>query len=169
MCDESYKVVKEWNDGSPRRIEYYKNGTTTSRHRNDGPAVQEWYRNGTLKYELWAVNGKYHREDGPAVSHYHSGGLLVEEGYYLQGERRRFDEYKPSLICYMREGEIYSRLWIFRVPMTDTKKHLQMEISQTIHETRFRINNWVLPFWKFYEFATEDLQKYLLANWLHHS
>jgi hypothetical protein len=52
-------------------------------HREDGPAVIEYYKNRNIKYEDYYLNGKQHREDGPAGITYYENGNIFYEAYYL--------------------------------------------------------------------------------------
>ena len=57
---------------------YYSNKKMTTRHREDGPAV-EW----TDRSKAWYLNGKQHREDGPAVEVANGNKYWFINGKYL--------------------------------------------------------------------------------------
>jgi len=52
-------------DGTLQMRTYYNDNSQP--HRADGPAVEEFYKNGAIKHRTWYIQGKQHREDGPAV------------------------------------------------------------------------------------------------------
>jgi len=54
-------------------------------HREDGPAVIYYHKNGNLEIEGYFINGHFHREDGPAYMDYYENGEVRTETYYLNG------------------------------------------------------------------------------------
>ena len=63
--DNIEKKIIKYSDGS--WIERYYIKGTRIYHREDGPAVIWYYKNGNIESEYYYINGKYHREDGPAI------------------------------------------------------------------------------------------------------
>jgi len=80
--------------------EHHSNGVISGRwhydtdghlHREDGPAV-EWFRkDGALWHRTWHRHGKYHREGNPAYEAYHTNGTLAYRAWYSQGDLHRED------------------------------------------------------------------------------
>lgn len=73
-----------YEDGQLKKEEWYKNGVL---HRENGPAVVNYWL-GKKKYlEEWYKGGQLHREDGPALVEYNEEGQKITEEYYLNGEK----------------------------------------------------------------------------------
>lgn len=92
---------------------YYPNGKLESVcyynesslfHREDGPAVIEYFMNGDIAYELFYFNGNFHREDGPAVIRYKRKGELDHKSFYIHGKRH--NENGPAIITYETNEKI---------------------------------------------------------------
>ena len=62
------------------------------------------YRDGSLWYEKYELNGDYHREDGPAFIEYNRDGSIHWESYWSNDERHREDG--PAWINYHRDGSL---------------------------------------------------------------
>jgi len=79
------KVWIEWYeyDHQKKSEEWHLNGRI---HREDGPAVTEWYEDGMKWYDRWFLNDKLHREDGPAEEIWWENGEKILEKYYLNGK-----------------------------------------------------------------------------------
>ena len=108
---------------------YYQVGTNIL-HREDGPAIeftytngsryQDWYLHGlkgrlkgparTVRYisgnvyEAYFISGELHRDGGPAQTEYDEDELVVWEIYRSHGKIHR--EYGPAIIEYDDEGNI---------------------------------------------------------------
>ena len=54
-------------------------------HREDGPAIIDYYDNGQVVLERYYVNDKCHREDGPAIIRYDMMGNVSSIDYFLNG------------------------------------------------------------------------------------
>lgn len=66
-------------------------------HREDGPAITNFYENEVKRNEHWYLNDMLHRENGPAyVNFYYNDGSIEEEGWYRYGELHREDG--PAII-----------------------------------------------------------------------
>ena len=55
------------------------------------------------------INGKFHREDGPAVIHYNKNGKIEQECYYLRDQLHRSNG--PAIIDYNEDGSIIEKLY----------------------------------------------------------
>jgi hypothetical protein len=79
-------VVTNYNfDGRVISKVWYKWGVV---HRDDGPAIIEYWSNGYPNSLYWVLYGKAHRDDGPAhivIKNSHVEGHYFEELYYLAG------------------------------------------------------------------------------------
>ena len=73
---------------------YYLDG---KRHKEDGPAYQNWYKNGQKKSKYHYLNGKDHREDGPAYQYWFENGKKRQEKYYLDGKEYSKEEWLIKL------------------------------------------------------------------------
>jgi len=62
---------------------YFLNG---KQHRENGPAIISYYKNGELNGEWYFFNDKQHREDGSALIHYYKDGKIMRKEYWLMGE-----------------------------------------------------------------------------------
>ena len=102
------KYLKKFENKEPvKKVEYYDNGNIKSRrqHREDGPAVEEWYEDGQKEEEKYFLNNKIHREDGPAYQKWDYYGQKTEEWYCINGEYHREDG--PSIIHWYANGNNY--------------------------------------------------------------
>ena len=54
----------------------------------EGESVQvpDYYRDGSVELEMYWLDGERHRDDGPAVINYYQGRVLTKR-YYLNGEQ----------------------------------------------------------------------------------
>jgi len=77
------------NDGLSKNI-YYRLGE--SLHREDGPAVIAYDRDGVVVVEGWYYNNMFHRVGGPAVTYYR--GKYKEEHFYINGNKYKEVDYK---------------------------------------------------------------------------
>lgn len=77
----------------PAVINYYKSGRVQTeeyfiknkRHRYGGPASIDYYEDGKVRVEYYVIEGKPHREDGPSTIIYSPNGCVRDEFYYLNG------------------------------------------------------------------------------------
>jgi hypothetical protein len=60
-------------------------------HREHGPAIVNYYKNGQRGNVCYYINGKLHRDDGPAWVDYDEDGFVVEESWHSQGKLHRTD------------------------------------------------------------------------------
>ena len=72
----------------------------------NGSKMEEWL----MKDEKGCYQG-YHREDGPALIYYYKDGTIVEEKWYNKGVFGRPIEEGPARIDYYRNGNIESIEW----------------------------------------------------------
>lgn len=91
------EIIKEFYDDEKTIIysEYYcMQGEPEMWHREDGPAVIKYYRNGKISYHSYWVNDKCHREDGPARTWYDKDGYKTREQFWLHGCKLTEKEFK---------------------------------------------------------------------------
>jgi len=69
----------KYDDG----LEYYNQ--QDQRHREDGPAVIWYYKDGSIDCEDYFINDQYHREDGPEYIRYKKDGSIRWEVHALYG------------------------------------------------------------------------------------
>ena len=116
---------KEWyQDGKlhrlngPAIIDYYEDGSIQSeswyqdgkRHRLDGPAYIIYYQDGSIQSESWYQDGKFHRLDGPAeIFYFEEGGSIEAKSWYQDGKRHRLDG--PAVIEYHENESVKSEYW----------------------------------------------------------
>lgn len=82
-------------DNAPAIINYYDTGQISSeswrqdqlRHRIDGPAVIKYYRSGQIKSQSWWYHGQRHRDNGPATIAYLPDGNLQYKSYWVKNDR----------------------------------------------------------------------------------
>ena len=101
------KYLKTFENKEPeKKVEYYDNGNIKSRkqHREDGPAVEEWYENGQKSLESYVINNNFHREDGPAIIEWYENGQKIREAYYINDKRHREDG--PAIQKWFENGKI---------------------------------------------------------------
>ena len=63
---------------------HYKNNKI---HRDDGPAVIEYYDNGNKRSECYYKDGKKHNDKGPGFISYHEDGRIKNKTYWLNGKK----------------------------------------------------------------------------------
>ena len=99
------RSLSRFNNGNIS-YERWDLGFGSTRHREDGPAVTDYYKSGKIKIQEWYLNGKLHREDGPAFIKGFPNGRLEYEKWYLNGELHRADG--PAVIEYypLRDGNM---------------------------------------------------------------
>ena len=74
---------------------FYENGRlwiqswwlNSQRHRQNGPAIEQFDENGQLRSQSWWLNGQRHRVNGPAREWFDENGQLVHQKWYLNGQR----------------------------------------------------------------------------------
>jgi len=92
-------VTDLYNNGQESSKKYYKLDSTGNWevdgviHRERGPAITTWYKNGQIKSKEWYINGVMHRERRPAIITWHQNGTLKSNDYYKNGKLYRK---KPS-------------------------------------------------------------------------
>lgn len=84
-------------------------------HREDGPSMIGWYKNGNKQYENWYKNGLRHRKQsgegsGPAEIRWYENGNKQYEYWYINGKQRRKYNVRsnklPCYTCYDINGKI---------------------------------------------------------------
>ena len=100
------KYTKRYENGQLAEEKYYING---NRHREDGPAFQEWYENGQKKEEIYYINGNRHREDGPANESWYENGQKLGEEYYINNKLHREDG--PATLYWFKSGIVEEKVY----------------------------------------------------------
>ena len=72
---------------------YYKNNKI---HRDNGPAVIEYYDNGNKEREYYYKDGKQHNDKGPGFISYNEDGSIKNKTYWLNGNKVK-DELQLSI------------------------------------------------------------------------
>jgi hypothetical protein len=68
-------------------------------HREDGPAVTEYYCTGQVYKEMYYLNDIQHRLDGPAVIFHDTNGKTDFKSYFVLGkEFTEKDFYTPGFV-----------------------------------------------------------------------
>jgi antitoxin component YwqK of YwqJK toxin-antitoxin module len=96
----------------PAIVSYFKNGSVSyeeyhingKEYREDEPAHIRYNEDGSIAFELYIINNELHREDGPAIIHYYDNGSIESEEYYFNSQRHREDG--PAFIKYYKNGSI---------------------------------------------------------------
>ena len=82
------------NHTTKTEISCVKYGTSTGkRHRENGPAVEQYNENGNIHYRYWCINGKLHRENGPAVESYYENDIIIFRSWYLNDKQLTEEEF----------------------------------------------------------------------------
>ena len=105
LFEELQPVIKYYDDGQ-KMESWFLNG---KHHREDGPAVERWLKNGQKFEESWWLNGKYHRENGPAVQYWYPNGQK-EGHWFLNGKHHREDG--PAYQLWDENGKKLQQAWI---------------------------------------------------------
>ena len=90
-------------------------------HKKEEWLIKDDYRN------------KYHREDGPALIYYYKDGTIAAERWYNNGSITRPIEEGPAMIEYYKNGNIKRAHWTCDKPGTSSKTILYYE-NGTIKE-----------------------------------
>lgn len=100
-----------------KKTSYFKDGSIKTEewtdsegkaHREDGPAIIRYAKDGTVGCKTWMRHGITHREDGPAVIRRTEYGPTVE--WYVNGELHREDG--PAVIDYENDGVPFRQQWM---------------------------------------------------------
>lgn len=85
-------------------------------HRTNGPAVIYFSSTGTIKFEIWYLNGKKHRIGGPSFIKYRENGMIHFKEWHYLGNRHRLNQ--PAYILYSPTGDItYIEMYNNSVPI----------------------------------------------------
>lgn len=93
--------VSRYND-STVGIEYWKNDADKY-HRENGPAIIDYYDTGEIHMEQWYINDSIHRDNAPAIIKYDKKGHKIGYMWWNHGLRHREDG--PAVMCYNEDGE----------------------------------------------------------------
>lgn len=111
-------IIHHREDG-PALIKFYRNGIIQRNeyllngltHRIDGPAKIIYDLRGEIQHLQYLINGKWHREDGPAIIEYDEFG---HERYHTYMYNNNFHRaYGPSDITFDINGNIKSIEWYY--------------------------------------------------------
>ena len=77
-------IVFEYFDGNLTKMEerYFVNGNL---HKEEGPAIIEYYLNGRIKYEVYYCYNMIHNSIGPAHIRYSAIGEIISKNYFING------------------------------------------------------------------------------------
>ena len=78
-------------------------------HRQDGPALIQFYESGQVKRELYYLNGVLQREGEPANILYFESGAVKAVAWHMRGLLHRCGG--PAVILYGPEGDVWAELW----------------------------------------------------------
>jgi len=92
-----------YDNGELKLIEYRDNNFFY--HREDGPALRQFYSGGDLWMDMWYLNGKFHRVGGPAYISYLDNNSIHYEEWYFNGKLHRING--PAWINYYSNFEYY--------------------------------------------------------------
>ena len=89
------------NLNGPAYQDWYKNGQEQyreclvkgRRHNPEGPAVQRWYETGQEAYRAYQVNKKYHNPEGPALQEWCRNGQEICRDYWIDGKELTEEEF----------------------------------------------------------------------------
>lgn len=132
-CDEFHK------ENSPAIIEYWPNGNIKNKkyhingvkHRENGPAEISYFENAIVDSERYCINGKYNRENGPAIIQYYENGNIYLETYMIDNKIHRF--YGPSSLIYRKNGKVKETFYL-------NGKSYTKKVEKWIKENDF--NSW---------------------------
>jgi hypothetical protein len=124
-----------------------------------------------LLTEEWKTNGDLHREEGPALVVYFVCGNVEYQSYYIKDVQHREDG--PSYTEYYRGSDGAKRVDVWR---KEGKKHREDGPAEiwyrredgSAKDKTYWIRGKEMGFWEFYGKVSEENQKVLLKNWLHH-
>jgi len=115
---DEFKILHR-EDG-PAVIQYYDNNNKKDicwcnngkKHKTDGPAAITYYKNRDVEYVNWFVNDEYHRLDGPAQIWYNEDKSIRFQNYWINGElyTKEAFETSPEVIEYKLNNLINQEL-----------------------------------------------------------
>lgn len=81
-------------EDKPAIIEYYKNGTVMAKHwkyndnylRVNGSSLVTYHKNGRIKNEAWLDGDTYHRLEAPTLITYDENGNVIDKQYWWHGK-----------------------------------------------------------------------------------
>ena len=102
------EVMKKYYENNSLKSIFYMDDAFHF-HNDNGPAVVEYYEDGTLSSEYWYINGKKHNDNGPAEIWYSSDGSVQKKVWYINGYEQR--ENHPTCIWYFSSGIVRAEYW----------------------------------------------------------
>lgn len=103
--DRGGNIVKEtWEKGK---------GVDRVLHREGGPSIITYYRDGAIKSESWCFRGAWHRleVDSPSFVQYDEDGYKISEAWYRNGELGRGHNIGPATLIYDEWEKIHKECW----------------------------------------------------------
>jgi len=88
LANGCYSIKSEY------RLEYYNQHGKL--HREDGPAIIAYNKDGSINYEYYLINHKQHREDGPSYIGYTYDGSIYYEEHFLYGKYITKEEFNDQ-------------------------------------------------------------------------
>jgi len=67
-------------------------------HREDGPAITEYFSNGNIKCELYFINNTRSRFNGPTYIEYNSNGSVKHSEYWINNIWYTKEDYHKELL-----------------------------------------------------------------------
>lgn len=97
--------VETHKDGFLHSKNYYLDPGCSIRDREDGPAFEEFYEDGSIKLRIWYKDDEFHRDgDLPAYESFFKNGSIREQEWYINGDNHRANE--PACLFYRENGTI---------------------------------------------------------------
>jgi len=131
----SYYNENNQKSGSIARECYYING---QRHREDGPAIIWYRREGFIEGGYYYRNGQLHREDGPAEIWYREDGSVEREYYYKNDRPHREDgpakirynsNNEPNEAYYLNGVKLDKQKWLKQIGLIKMKQKAEEELE----------------------------------------
>jgi len=96
--------ITKWDNGNIFQIKYFNEKGKL--HREDGPAIQRFFRSGKIDYQYWYINGELHRTDGSAYISLYPDGSLYNKEYYINDKELTEQEF----LVYSRKRKL-KKIW----------------------------------------------------------
>lgn len=87
MDNASKPVFTYYDNGKMKSVIWFNKNDEI--HREDGPAVINYFTNGKVHYQIYLVNNVRHRIDGPSYSRFDDVGFIKTQEYYKNNVRHR--------------------------------------------------------------------------------
>jgi antitoxin component YwqK of YwqJK toxin-antitoxin module len=155
-----------WKHHYKEDLRYVDDSDSLTLHREDGPAVLNWYENGNVMREHYCIEGKLHREDGPAQRYYYEDGSIKWEAWCVNGQIHRLDG--PAFILYREDRSVEKEEYFVndKFHRIDGPARIWYKEDESIMKVEFWLEDEECGIWEVYEISTLDTQKVLLKVWL---